>query len=86
MKIVFTEEAEHDLKRIGNAVAGRIVGKILWFGEHFTEQIPQPLGHRFKGLFKLRVGDWRVVYEVDYVVDMLIVHLIDHRSKIYERK
>lgn len=86
MKVVFTEEAEQDLKRLDRTISSRIVEKTLWFSEHFTQQIPKPLAHRFKGFFKLRVGDWRVVYEIDRALGILIVHLIDHRHKIYERK
>ncbi len=58
MKIVFTGEAERDLRHLDRATAQRIVTKIFWLAAHFIEQIPQPLGQRFKGLFKLRIGDW----------------------------
>ena len=84
--MVFTAEAEHDLKRLAKNVASRIVTKVLWLAEHFEEQIPQPLGGGLKGFFKLRVGDWRVIYEIDRGIHTLIVHLIDHRSRVYERK
>mgnify|MGYP001558984194 CR=1 FL=1 len=86
MKVVFTREAEHDLRRLGREVASRIVSKIIWQAEHFAEQIPQPLGAGFRGFFKLRVGDWRVVYEIEHTAGLLVVHLIDHRSRIYERR
>lgn len=86
MKAVFTKDAEHDLGCLGKNIANRIVVKIFWFAEHFQEQIPQPLGGGFRGFFKLRVGDWRVIYEIDHGLQTLVVHLVDHRSKVYERR
>lgn len=86
MKVVFTGDAEHNLQRLGQTVAGRIISKVLWFATHFNQQVPQPLGYRFKGLFKLRIGDWRVIYEFDRVTQILTVHLVDHRNRIYERR
>lgn len=86
MRVIFTQEAERDLKRLSRDIASRIVSKILWHAENFQKQVPQPLGAGFKEFFKLRVGDWRVVYEADPVAQLLVVHLVDHRSKIYERR
>lgn len=86
MKVVFSKEAEHDLERLGKNIASRIVAKLLWFAEHFPEQMPQPLGGGFRGFFKLRVGDWRVIYEVDHSIQALVIHLVDHRSRVYERR
>ncbi|MFH1430704.1 MAG: type II toxin-antitoxin system RelE/ParE family toxin [Candidatus Uhrbacteria bacterium] len=85
MTVEFSAEAERDLKRLGKKIAGRIVSRILWFAENFDAQIPQPLGGKFKGFYKLRIGDWRAIYEVDRDEDVLVVHLVDHRSKIYRR-
>lgn len=85
MTVFFTEDAEDDLKRLGREVASRIVTKCVWFAEHFETQIPLPLGGRYKGFYKLRVGDWRAIYEIDRDTDRLITHIVDHRSKIYKR-
>jgi mRNA interferase RelE/StbE len=35
------------------------------------------------GYFRYRVGDWRVVYEVDEEKHLITVLLIAHRSKVY---
>ncbi|MFN0061067.1 MAG: type II toxin-antitoxin system RelE family toxin [Myxococcaceae bacterium] len=39
-------------------------------------------GAQFKGLFKLRVGDWRLIYKIESG-DVLFVTL-GHRSEVYE--
>jgi mRNA-degrading endonuclease RelE of RelBE toxin-antitoxin system len=33
----------------------------------------------------LRVGDWRVVYEIRNPEQLVMLHVIDHRSRIYRR-
>ncbi|MBE0411808.1 MAG: type II toxin-antitoxin system RelE/ParE family toxin [Anaerolineales bacterium] len=36
-----------------------------------------------KGYFRFRVGNWRVVYEVDENSQQVIIYLIVHRSQAY---
>jgi mRNA interferase RelE/StbE len=35
------------------------------------------------GLFKIRVGDWRVVYTIEK--DTIIIKAVGHRREIYSR-
>ena len=37
------------------------------------------------GFYKLRAGDYRVVYEILHDENLLVIHLIGHRSEIYRR-
>jgi mRNA interferase RelE/StbE len=85
MKVVLTEDAERDLAGLDRKTAGRIVSRLKWFAEHFDEQAPQPLSGALRGYHKLRVGDWRVIYEINRNDRMLTVHAIEHRSEIYRR-
>jgi mRNA interferase RelE/StbE len=39
-----------------------------------------------KGAFKLRVGDYRVVYELKHKEEKLTVRFIAHRSEVYHIK
>lgn len=39
---------------------------------------------KFKGLFRYRVGNYRVIYEINDQEITVIVITISHRSKIYE--
>jgi mRNA interferase RelE/StbE len=73
-----------DLKRLDKVVSQRVINKIRWLAENFDDIIPEILHHEFKGLFKLRVGDWRVIYTVNLNTRVLIIHLIGHRREIYK--
>ena len=38
------------------------------------------------GLYKLRIGDYRVVYEILHAEEIIVIHLIGHRREIYRRR
>lgn len=82
-KVDIQDEAILDLEKIDKIVAQRILNKIKWFSENYVSIIPKPLKGKYKGFFKLRIGDWRVIYEVDNSEKTIIIHIIKHRSKVY---
>lgn len=81
-----TDIAEHDIGRLSPPIAHRVKERLSWFAEHFEEVVPLPLGGTWRGFFKLRVGDWRVVYEVKEDERIVVVHIVDRRDKIYKRQ
>jgi mRNA interferase RelE/StbE len=83
--VEFTDEAEKDLARIDKNTAQRILNKLRWLAENFDMIKPERLkGELWKDKFKLRVGDYRVIYSVDLEKKIITVHLIGHRSEIYK--
>jgi mRNA interferase RelE/StbE len=81
-----TKEAEEDLEKLDSSIRDRILEKLKWFRENFEQIIPLPLGGKWRGFFKLRIGDYRVVYEVEKVKKVVTIHYIDRRDKIYKRR
>lgn len=53
--------------------------------ERFESIRPEPLAGELAGFYKLRVGDYRVVYEVIRVEHAIMVHRIGHRRDIYRK-
>ncbi|MDA4127867.1 MAG: type II toxin-antitoxin system RelE/ParE family toxin [Thaumarchaeota archaeon] len=78
-KILYKSSVRHDLKKINPKDAERILREI-------TEKIGdnpsagETLSGEFKGLFKVRIGDYRVIYTV--VAGAILVLRIGHRSKV----
>ena len=85
-RVEFSENAEDDLAALDRPIRRRVIDGLEWLSNNFDNIVPIPLGGRWKEFFKFRVGDWRVVYEINSVEQTLIVHYIDHRSKIYKRR
>lgn len=83
---IITREAEMDLDRLDNQVRARIAEKLKWFQENFDQVTPFPLGEPWKGFFKLRAGDWRIVYEVENMEKVITIHHIGRRDKVYKKR
>lgn len=82
--IKWDRRAVADLDVIDFSIAKRIVAKVSWLGEHCANIIPELLHYGVKGMYKLRVGDYRVLYKTED--EAIIVKMVDHRSRIYKRK
>ena len=82
-KVDFTPQALEDISKLDRTVIERIMKKIEWLSESLDVMGPQALKGRFQGLFKLVVGDWRVIYTTDFQNKSITVHLVGHRREIY---
>jgi len=80
-RIVYKSSVGHDLRKVFPRDRTRILYRI----EEILREDPRggdPLHGEFEGLFKLRVGDYRVIYAL-LGQDVLVLR-IRHRSKAYE--
>jgi len=80
----FTPQAEADLSSLDHAVLNRIVAKIEWLSDNIESTKCEELTGQFKGKFKLRVGDWRVIYSVSRSTHDITIYAVEHRSRIYK--
>jgi len=83
-KIILLPTALESLKNIDQRIGIRILDKLEWLAENFDYVRPLPLKGNLRGFYKLRVGNWRVVYEVDRDRLEITVHFVAHRSQIYK--
>ncbi len=82
----FMPDAWEALRKMDKQVVRRIVGRLIWLAEHVHEVVHQPLHGEWASCFKLRVGDWRVIYSLEHETCTIVVHLVGHRSSIYKRR
>ena len=82
-KVSITSRAERELKRLDRAVKNRIVTGISGLSSD-----PRPPGclklKSEEGVWRIRIGDWRVGYQVDDSANEVLVIRIAHRSEFYE--
>ena len=81
--VEFTLEAIDGLERLTSAIQERILSKIRWLSENLDNLTLQSLSADLSGLFKLRVGDYRIVYSFDTNKQLITVHKVGHRRDIY---
>ena len=79
----FTPDGEADLARLDASVAQRVLKKLHWLAENFEATKPEALTGQWGGMFKLTVGDYRVLYTFDKTAQNIIVHFVKHRSEVY---
>jgi mRNA interferase RelE/StbE len=80
--VVFARTARKELQALDRTVAARILKRI-----DALAQDPRPSGcKKLEGtdnLWRIRIGDWRVVYSVDDTTSLVEVSVIRHRREAY---
>ena len=82
-EIQILESAADELAKLDPVVARRVVARLRRLASTFDSIRPQPLTGALSGFYKLRVGDYRVIYDVLRPERVIIVHLIRHRREVY---
>lgn len=82
--IKFTTEAEDDFVRLDIIIRKRVIEKLLWLKTNFAKIQHKTLSNKWKGFYKLRIGDWRVIYEIEHNLNRMIIHRIERRDKVYK--
>ncbi len=82
--VVFTPQAESNLTQLDRTIAQRVLRKIRWLAENFDDVTPEPLTGQWQGMYKLRVGDYRVLYTINQPEEQITVHLVRHRREVYK--
>jgi mRNA interferase RelE/StbE len=81
-EIYLERRAERDLKRVPTGEFDRIICAIRALAED-----PRPTGCRkiegSKSDWRIRIGDYRVVYEIDDGAQTIRVMRVRHRSEVY---
>ncbi|HEX6383452.1 MAG TPA: type II toxin-antitoxin system RelE/ParE family toxin [Anaerolineae bacterium] len=85
VRVEFTAQAEDDLAKIDKSVGQRVLKKLRWLAENFDAVPRESLSGQWQGVFKLRVGDYRVLYTISGDGSRLItVHFVRHRREVYK--
>lgn len=84
-RVEFSKTGERDFAVLDRSQRREIIKRLEWLVANFEQATPLPLHAEWRGFFKLRLGDWRIIYRFDQPKSLITVHVIDHRSKIYKR-
>ena len=79
------DSAARELARLDKPVCRRIVERINWLNANPDILRLEALKDDLSGLYKLHVGDYRVIYEILHEEQTLIIHAIGHRREIYRK-
>lgn len=85
-KLAFSPGSVRDLKKLDRPVRDAILDKLEWFAANFSLARHNRLQAVHTIFYKLRVGDYRVLYCINQKERLIRVEYIDHRSRIYKRR
>lgn len=82
--VVLTQTAEKELRRLPSKVIEKIVTVLK-----SLEEDPRPKGCKklkgYKNLWRVRVGDYRLIYVIEEVIMLVDVREIGHRRDVYDK-
>ena len=87
LSIEWTKNAIRDMRRIAQDDQARIVAKVEQYAQDppsLAEQVRRLTGSEYS---RLRVGNYRVIFNVDYGgVPTMVVQRVLHRREAYEQR
>lgn len=85
-RIRILEGAARELARLDKPIGHRIAQRINWLATNLDDIKPEPFTGDLAGLYKLRVGDYRIIYEILYDERVIVIHEIGHRREVYRKR
>jgi len=83
-RIEFKRSAAKALKKIPKSDQKRVAERI----DSLSEKLPDPATTKMKGdnpFHRIRVGDYRIIYEIHGDILLIVVLKIGHRKEVYRR-
>lgn len=80
-EIIWSDSAVTQLKKLDRSVANQIFQKVTQLKENPYRNVKRIVGSPF---FRLRVGDYRVITDVQESVLRVLILKMGHGKKIYE--
>ncbi|MBM3475357.1 MAG: type II toxin-antitoxin system RelE/ParE family toxin [Armatimonadetes bacterium] len=84
-EVRFERAADRDLDRLPAEVQRRVIQRIEALADHPRPPGAEALGGALHGLTKLRVGSYRISYEVNDEQGVVTIMEVGHRRDIYRR-
>ena len=79
--VEWSAHALENLEELDAVIRERILTKVSWLEENFADIVPEKLHRDLKGLYKVRIGDYRAIYSIHH--DRIIVEAVGHRRDVY---
>jgi mRNA interferase RelE/StbE len=82
--VIWHEGTLKDLKKLNRTSVKKIVAKVKNYLIQDPVKLGTPLKGNLKGLYRYRIGEYRVIYVIDQAEKKIIILKINHRRKIYK--
>lgn len=85
-RVRILDAATREMAGLDKPIGRRVIDRINWLATNVENIRPEALTGELRGLYKLRVGDYRVIYELLHDEQTVVIHAIGHRREIYRRR
>jgi len=82
--IEYLKPAAKEISKLDRYTAKRILDRIEWLAANLTSTKLFPLKAELAGLFKLREGTYRIIFEVRWTEQIIVIHKVAHRRDVYK--
>ena len=82
---IWHEDALKDLQKLDRLDAKKIVEKVKTHLLLDPTKFGMPLKGTLKGFYRYRVGNYRVIYAIDFKEREILMLFINHRKDIYRK-
>lgn len=79
-KVIWSDSASRQLKKLDRTIARRIFEKVGDLGEDPLRSVQKLVNSPY---YRLRVGDYRVILDIDRGLLRILVLKVGHRESIY---
>ncbi len=86
-EVRFLPDAEEAFRKLDKPLQARLGQKIDWLSENAAIMVHHPLTSLpddLRGLCRLRIGDYRIIYWVYQKEKRISIYAVEHRSKDYK--
>ncbi|MBI2110632.1 type II toxin-antitoxin system RelE/ParE family toxin [Candidatus Woesearchaeota archaeon] len=82
--IIYDKQPQKFLNKLDKHISQRIIDKIdeIFLHTVILQNAKSIIGEH--GVFRIRIGDYRALYRVNYRENKIIIIQIDKRSKVYD--
>ena len=82
-QIIWSESAANELKKLDRTLSKRIFNKVSQLGENpYHFDVIKMVGDPY---FRLRVGDYRVIFDIRNDLLRILIIKVGHRKSIYRK-
>jgi len=82
-QVKFKPSVEKELRKLQKKELRRVIGRVEELGQN-----PRPPGtgpvHGEQNVYRIRVGDYRIIYELREEEKLVFVLKVSHRSAVYD--
>ena len=82
VRVLLTPEGQGEFDALPLTIQARVRDVFVRLEQWPNVSGAKPLSYDWRGHFRIRVGDWRVIFRV-VAPDVVVVRIM-HRSKVYE--